>query len=264
MSYEKYATKKGEKRYIARGVYLGICVDTGKQIRTNLRGKTENELDLKIKLKKAEMQERREKMLLEEIAEVNQGREAYYDDVKTRSITASRSRGIVTKKALATKREESEVVVMTPNDLKVQINELAKANNLNKRKLSKYLVEQLGVEFPYEKANFINSLLGKNVIKYNKFLVAALDITNKVISDESLYEQIRAETQQEKSERMSKLVSDRYKNMNKKITKKVNEKYQIEVRYIENFGSLSELLKYRDALIASDLIDGKDFIVKEL
>lgn len=47
MNIEKYMTKKGVKKYIYKGAYIGIDVSTGKEFRTDIRGNSKAEVKRK-------------------------------------------------------------------------------------------------------------------------------------------------------------------------------------------------------------------------
>ena len=46
LNIKEYKTKSGEVRYILRGAYIGTDVLTGKQIKTDIRGRTKKTLKL--------------------------------------------------------------------------------------------------------------------------------------------------------------------------------------------------------------------------
>lgn len=47
LNIKEYKTKGGEVRYILRGAYIGTDVLTGKQVRTDVRGRTKKTLKVK-------------------------------------------------------------------------------------------------------------------------------------------------------------------------------------------------------------------------
>ena len=56
MNIQQYETKNGKKGYILKGAYIGIDVVTGKQVRTDIRGKTKTEVKREFELKKREFE----------------------------------------------------------------------------------------------------------------------------------------------------------------------------------------------------------------
>ncbi|MEB9610555.1 site-specific integrase [Bacillus cereus] len=56
MNIQEYATKKGEKRYMLKGAYIGVDCMTGKQVRSTVRGKTKKEVKTKLARMKIEFE----------------------------------------------------------------------------------------------------------------------------------------------------------------------------------------------------------------
>ena len=48
LNIKEYKTKAGELRYILRGAYIGTDVLTGKQVRTDVRGRTKKDVKTKL------------------------------------------------------------------------------------------------------------------------------------------------------------------------------------------------------------------------
>ncbi len=48
LNIKEYKTKSGEIRYILRGAYIGTDVLTGKQVRTDVRGRTKKDVKTKL------------------------------------------------------------------------------------------------------------------------------------------------------------------------------------------------------------------------
>lgn len=56
LNIQEYTTKKGEKRYILNGAYIGVDNATGKQVRSTVRGKTKKEVKTKLSRLKVEFE----------------------------------------------------------------------------------------------------------------------------------------------------------------------------------------------------------------
>ena len=48
LNIKEYKTKAGELRYMLRGAYIGTDVLTGKQVRTDVRGRTKKDVKTKL------------------------------------------------------------------------------------------------------------------------------------------------------------------------------------------------------------------------
>lgn len=48
LNIKEYKTKSGEVRYILRGAYIGTDVLTGKQVRTDVRGRIKKDVKTKL------------------------------------------------------------------------------------------------------------------------------------------------------------------------------------------------------------------------